>query len=153
LFGDLYVDLVKNFHQAFDTLGRSIADNIVDAKDWHEVWQNAIKDIAKLFLETLVGTAMKALSTKLAELITQSGGLFGALSKVAGVLGKAASGSGEVAKEGVGILKGASEGANEGSGEAGGAASAISGAIGSTLSSVLGIANLGVDVASGITQG
>jgi hypothetical protein len=61
LLSDQYVKLSTNVIKAFEDLGRSVADSIVDGKNWGEIWKNAVKGLAKSILEDLVGGAFKLL--------------------------------------------------------------------------------------------
>jgi hypothetical protein len=140
--GRVYGELMQDFDAAFTSLGKGIADNIVDAKNWGEVFTGIVKNIAKSILETLVGEAFKALenailkNTNLLSGLAQSvAGLFsGGRGGVAGAAVPAIPGS--VINETLGIGTQAGSAAASAASSAGSAASTIAG---STLSSVTGI--------------
>lgn len=115
--GKVYVGLIRDFQNAFDQLGKSIADNIVDGKKWHDVWQTLIKNVAKSILETLIGTAFKALGEEIIRQTHLAEGLAAVL-KAIGLI-KLVGGSGEVLKEGARLPGGVIQGTGEGSGEGG----------------------------------
>jgi hypothetical protein len=82
LMGQLYVSLMHTFDDAFRQLGKGIADNIVDAKNWGDVFTSITKNIAKQILEDLVGTAFKALEDAILKntgLMQSMGNMFGML--------------------------------------------------------------------------
>jgi len=170
-FGKLYGNLMDDFQKSFEMVGKSIADNIVDAKDWGDVWKGVVKSIEKMFLETLIGSAFKLLGAEIIRVTGLAAGLakvFGVSGAVAGA-GNATSGAGGLLGL-LGLAKktGASpvnlpgempvggdidfsQGATGGAGGSGGAGGGAGG-LGS-LGGVLGIAGLGVSVASGIATG
>lgn len=76
--GNVYVSLTNEFNGAFTALGKGIADNIVDAKNWGQAFGAIINTIEKQILETLIGYGFK----QLALAIQSSTNLMGGLAKV-----------------------------------------------------------------------
>lgn len=67
--GDAYVGIVKDILSGFDQVGKAIADNIVDAKNWGQVFTDVGKSIAKMILETIIQGALLPLKVELINLI------------------------------------------------------------------------------------
>jgi hypothetical protein len=143
LMGQLYVSLMHTFDDAFKQLGKGIADNLIDAKNWGDVFTSITKNIARQILEDLVGTAFKALENAILKstgLMQGMGNLFnslfgGAASAARGM----ASSAGGAATSLVGDISQAGEITGEVGSAVSSGASAASTAASTTLSSVTGI--------------
>jgi hypothetical protein len=84
--GQVYVDIMGTFHNAFAELSKGLADSIVEWKGFESVVINVFKNIAKHILETVIGYVFKQLDAQL----TKTGGL---LDTVAQKITKAVGGS------------------------------------------------------------
>lgn len=69
--GQVYVDIMSSFHNAFSELGKGIADAIVEGKNLGDVLINTFKNLEKHILETTIGYVFKQLDAQL----TKTGGL------------------------------------------------------------------------------
>jgi len=141
LLGDMYVGVINDILKGWESLGKSIADNIVDEKNWHDVWINGLKSIAKSILETLVGTAFKALEDSILKSTGLLDGLTASFNKLlgtaagnaaGGAAGSVASSAGSAAGGGATVIQISFSGGGllSGAGAIGAIASAIEGAFG-----------------------
>jgi hypothetical protein len=137
LLGNLYVSLTNTFYNAFQTMGKGIADNIIDGKNWGQTFSNILDNIAKQILEQVVGTAFKAL----ADAIVTNTGLIQDFGKaVTSLVSSIVGGGGSAAGGAIGAA-----------GSATGAATSASGAAAAGVSGALGIAGAIGSIVSGIT--
>ncbi len=82
--GNVYKGLMKDFDNAFTSLTKGIADNIVDWNNWSDTLTNIGKNLAKQLLETMVTGFLNPLKNELES----QGGVFDTLSKkLMGVVG------------------------------------------------------------------
>jgi hypothetical protein len=156
----------QSLKRVTDDLSRGIAQAIVQFKSLGDVFKKVAQQIAEDILQIIIKSGIQKLLDSLA-------GLSGTLGKIGTILGGVArpggggSGSGEVAREGIGGIRGVIEGAGEGSGEGGGVGGAIGTGVRNTAtiasqtgqtvagaaSSLAGWVNVGVSALSGIVQG
>jgi len=157
--GTMYVGLAKDFVSAFDAMGKAVADNIVDGKNWGQVWDTLLKNFAKTILETVIQAALAPLKVALLDALAAMLGLNnGTFTTIAGIqslnassasassaltsLAAAANASAASINAGVGTPK---EGDQAGSGIAG----ALSN-LADTINVITGIIQAGAAVASTI---
>lgn len=80
LAGNVYKDLLKAWNDAFDKIGAAIADNIVEAKSWGDVWKSVLKEIEKEILEGLIKNALGAIRSALDDVFRKIAGQSGTTS-------------------------------------------------------------------------
>lgn len=141
LLGDTYVGVINDILKGWDSLGKSIADNIIDEKNWGQVFLDTGKQVAKMILETLVGSAFKALKDSVIESTGLVNGLTGAFNKL---LGAAVGGGGNSTTDLGGWMDTiAGKGAKTASSTAGSSVASgllgTAGAIGGIVSAISGI--------------
>ena len=142
--------VVQQISTAFNDLARSFTDVIFGTKKISEAFEDLGKTIVRIILEQVIANAIGKLMKALGGVLDHLGGIGKALG---GIFGGASSAAGSVITGAGGVL-GTSVGAAGGAaGAAGSAAGGVASAAGGLLSSVLGFANLGVGIVSGIVSG
>ena len=155
LAGQTYVNLMGDFKGAFDTLGKGIADNIVDAKDWGDMFMGILKGLSKQILEDLIGTAFKALEDTILKHTTL---LQTMADKLSGIF-KTGSGIPSIGIGGGGVqgaplpgAGGAIPGYDPGLGMGGGGGGGMGGFGGAAMSGAMGWASLGLSAVSAVSS-
>lgn len=88
ILGNAFVGLEKAWNDAFDQLGKSLADNIVAGKSWADTWHSFLQGVEKEILEQLIGVVFKALRGEIDSLVgSLIGSLGGALKTTMGGIG------------------------------------------------------------------
>lgn len=148
VLGNAFVDLDKAWNDAFDKLGKALADNIVAGKSWADTWHTFVKQIETEILESLIGTAFKALRSEMDSLlsslfpslnaaITGTGGAIGGLAGAAKTAAGSVTSVGEAATDAFPSISKAGGAAGGLASGAGAAASSLTGMV-TAISSVIG---------------
>lgn len=66
---DTYVGLANDVGKAWDQMGKAIADNIIDGKNWGKVWEDLLKNFAKSILETVIHGALDQLKAAVIQML------------------------------------------------------------------------------------
>jgi hypothetical protein len=140
--GQLYVKILNDVRGAFDSVGKGIADNIIDGKKWGDVFIGIGKNIAKTILEDVVGTAFKALAnailTNTSLIQSFSKAVSSMISGITGGVGSAVGGAASAAGGAAGAVESTTSAATSAAAGVTGVLG-IAGAVGSIVSGITGI--------------